>query len=337
MSVVLQSVTKSYTNGGTPAVKTVSFEAPSGAVTSLIGPSGAGKSTLLRLIAGLESPDAGEIHIAGADVTTRKPQERGVGLVFQNYALFENMTVAENVAFGLDVRKPKPTRAEIDERVHRLLKLVQLDSLAQRRPAQLSGGQRQRVAFARALAIEPKVLLLDEPFGALDARVRRDLRDWLVRLHDETKVTTVLVTHDQEEALEVSQHVVALLDGTVAQAGAPQDIYDNPASPEIASFLGANRVRGIVRSEAGDAFVKPQDVRLTRAPSDDVKDAPLAKVERVRVVGSRVKVDLHLKSNGDRVQVDVGRDEFEALGLNTGDLVLLDVRNARVFLNDFSI
>jgi sulfate transport system ATP-binding protein len=339
MSVIVEAVTKSFASSGAPAVRGVSFEAPTGAVTSLIGPSGAGKSTMLRLIAGLERPDAGRIRIAGVDVTQAPPQMRGVGLVFQSYALFENMTVAENVAFGLDVRRPRPSREETRARVDALLRLIQLEAYAERRPAQLSGGQRQRVAFARALAVEPKVLLLDEPFGALDARVRRDLREWLVRLHEETKVTTLLVTHDQDEALEVSQHVVALLDGTVAQAGAPQELYDAPSSPAIASFLGASRVRGVGDESRGATFVKPQDLKLTRAPLDTGADAdaPLALVERVKIVGARAKIDLALKKNGEKLLVDVSRDELDALGLATGDLVVVDVKNARVFLGDFAI
>jgi sulfate transport system ATP-binding protein len=341
VSVVLESVTKRYERGGAPAVRDVSFEAPAHAVTALIGPSGAGKSTVLRLIAGLDAPDAGVVRIAGADVTRRRPQDRGVGLVFQSYALFEHMTVAENVAFGLEVKRPRPPRGQIAERVSALLKLVQLEAFAPRRPAELSGGQRQRVAFARALAIEPSVLLLDEPFGALDARVRRELRDWLVRLHEETRVTTVLVTHDQEEALEVSQHVVALLDGGVAQAGAPQELYDRPATPAMASFLGAARVRGIDAAGVGETFVRPRDVKLTRAPADVTNDgaggAPLGRVERAKVVGSRVKIELVMKTTGERMQVEMDREELLALDVSPGDLVFVDVRNARVFLGDYSI
>jgi sulfate transport system ATP-binding protein len=273
--------------------------------------------------------------------------------VLQRYALFEHMTVAETVAFGLMVRKV--ARARTDETVARMLALVQLDGAARRRPSELSGGQRQRVALARALAIEPKVLLLDEPFGALDARVRRELREWLVRLHEVTHTTTLLVTHDQDEALEVSQHVVVLLDGTVAQAGEPAEVYDHPNTPATASFLGRSSLRGLVaggRAQLGsfavdvpqgadgdaiEAFVRPQDVRLTRAPSDDAKDARLGQVERLKVVGPRVKVALTLRHSGERVHVEVGRDEIDALGLSPGDLVLLDVKSARVFLNDFAI
>ncbi len=217
MSVRVQSLIKRYAQGELPAVNDVSFEAPSGAVTALLGPSGAGKSTVLRVIAGLEQPDAGQVLIAGKDCANIRIQDRGVGLVFQSYALFEHLTVRENIGFGLEVRGRRET--EVRTRVDELLALVQLDGFANRKPAQLSGGQRQRVAFARALAVEPKVLLLDEPFGALDARVRVELREWLKTMHAHTHVTTVLVTHDQEEAFEVADQVVVLFDGRVAQAG----------------------------------------------------------------------------------------------------------------------
>jgi sulfate transport system ATP-binding protein len=351
--VVVKDLQKHFVAGGAPAIDGVSFAAPPGAVTALIGPSGAGKSTVLRIVAGLEQADRGAVILDGTDVTALPPQQRGVGLVFQSYALFEHMSVAENIAFGLKVRKvPQPI---IHERVRAMLALVQLEGAAQRRPAELSGGQRQRIAFARALAIEPKVLLLDEPFGALDAVVRRELREWLVKLHEQTRTTTLLVTHDQEEALEVSQHVVVLLDGKVAQAGEPAEVYDRPNTPATASFLGRSSLKGLVaggRANLGslqvdvphgrdgervEAFVLPQDVRLTRAPSDQVKDARYGQVERMKIVGARVKVALTLASTGERVHVEVGRDEIDALGLSPGDHVLLDVKSARVFLNDFAI
>ncbi|MDP2344094.1 MAG: TOBE-like domain-containing protein [Deltaproteobacteria bacterium] len=340
MSVVVVDLEKRYAGPdaaatAAPAVRGVSFAAPTGAITALIGPSGSGKTTLLRLIAGLESADRGRILIADRDVTTSSPQSRGVGLVFQGYALFPHLSVEDNIAFGLQVRKQP--RAQVEERVTQMLKLVQLEHLRRRRPAELSGGQRQRIAFARALAIEPAVLLLDEPFGALDARVRAELREWLTHLHDETGTTTLLVTHDQDEALEVSQHVVVLLDGQVAQSGAPQEIYDQPATPATASFLGGRALGSEVHGREGVAFVRPADVRLTRAPVDRVSDGRVGRVERAKIVGPRVKLVLRLVEGGDRIDVDVGRDEYEALGVNAGDVVVVDVRNARVFLNDYAI
>ena len=341
MSVVVVDLVKRYDAAGTsdspPAVRGVSFAAPSGAITALIGPSGSGKTTLLRMIAGLESADSGQIRIAGRDVTTTTTQSRGVGMVFQGYALFPHLSVEDNVAFGLHVRRQP--RAQIDERVTQMLRLVQLEHLRRRRPAELSGGQRQRIAFARALAIEPAVLLLDEPFGALDARVRAELREWLTHLNDQTKMTTVLVTHDQDEALEVSQHVVVLLDGQVAQAGAPQEVYDQPATPATASFLGGRALSS--HNSGGQAFVRPADVRLTRAPDDDAGQPDAERrwgtIERAKIVGPRVKLVLRLVEGGDRVDVDVGRDEFEALGVQVGGVVVLDVRNACIFLGDFTI
>src|SRR5215204_6269401 len=234
MSILVQNATRRF--GDFTALDEVSVEIPSGSLTALLGPSGSGKSTLLRVIAGLERPDAGTVEIDGRDATTLAPQRRGVGFVFQHYAAFKHMTVRENVAFGLKVaRRP---RAEIRARVDELLELVQLPGLADRYPAQLSGGQRQRMALARALAVEPQVLLLDEPFGALDARVRKELRAWLRRLHDEVHVTTVFVTHDQEEAMEVADRIVVMNAGRVEQVGKPLDLYEEPANEFVMSFIG---------------------------------------------------------------------------------------------------
>lgn len=234
MSVQVTGLTKRFMAGGAPAVSAVSFEAPGGAITALLGPSGAGKSTVLRLIAGLEEPEAGEIRIGGEDCSRMQARKRGVGFVSQSYALFEHMTVRRNIGFGLEVRHV-PSK-ERETRVDELLRLIQLEGLGDRHPRQLSGGQRQRVAFARALAIRPKVLLLDEPFGALDARVRHELRDWLYRLHEETHITTLLVTHDQDEAFSVAQLVVVMFDGRVAQIGAPKEICEKPSNWEVAAF-----------------------------------------------------------------------------------------------------
>ncbi|MGZ3458131.1 MAG: sulfate/molybdate ABC transporter ATP-binding protein [Archangium sp.] len=354
MSVIVEQLTKRFTTRGPPAVSDVSFHAPSGAITTLLGPSGAGKSTLLRLIAGLELPDCGSVRIEGVDCTHLPVQKRGIGVVFQSYALFKHMTVRQNVAFGLETRRlPRP---EVEARVDEMLRLVQLEDLGQRHPGQLSGGQRQRVAFARALAIRPKLLLLDEPFGALDSRVRVELREWLQSLHERTGVTTLLVTHDQEEALEISQHVVVLSEGRVAQAGPPEEIYDRPATPFVASFVGGTSVlRGHVRSgraevgtlvvaapqsaregEAVHAFVRPHDIKIARPANGDSAGPIMGRVERLKSVGGYVKVLLKLPT-GEMVTVEVPRSEFDGLGIVEGDRVHADVRMARVFLSDFSI
>jgi sulfate transport system ATP-binding protein len=355
MSVAVEQLTKQFTAGGSPAVSEVSFQAPAGAITTLLGPSGAGKSTILRIIAGLEAPDAGRVLIDGVDCTQLSVQKRSIGVVFQSYALFRHMTVRENIAFGLNVRKlPRP---EVEARVDEMLKLVQLEELGQRSPGQLSGGQRQRVAFARALAIRPRLLLLDEPFGALDTRVRVELREWLHELHLRTGVTTLLVTHDQEEALEISQHVVILEAGRVAQAGPPAEIYDRPATPFVASFVGGTSVlKGRVHEgwaqmamlsvaapqsaregEAVRAFVRPHDIKLLKTASGNGANSITAgRVERLKPVGGYVKVLLKLPS-GDTVTVEVSRTEFDQLGVAEGDAVHADVRSANIFVGDFSI
>ncbi len=350
MSVVVEKVTKRYAEGGPPAAFDVSFEAKPGAITSIIGPSGAGKSTILRLIAGLEVPDEGRILIGGVDASTLPIQARGVGLVFQNYALFQNMTVRDNIAFGLTVRK-KPKK-EIDARVEKLLDLVQLGGKGARYPRELSGGQRQRIAFARALAIDPKLLLLDEPFGALDARVRLELREWLESIQKETGVTTLLVTHDQEEALELSEHVVLMFDGRVGQAGSPREVYDFPVTPEVASFLGANLLRGPAQkapptdegkpgipaassTERAHAFVRSEDLKLTRDQSGG-QDVRSALVRRLKVVGGHVKVSLDLPE-GETVSIDLSRAEVATLALVEGEQVFVDVRAARIFYGEFDI
>ncbi len=351
MSVRVERVTKRYSAAGTPAVANVSFEAKAGAITSIIGPSGAGKSTILRLVAGLELPDEGRVFIGEQDTSNVTIQSRGVGLVFQNYALFQNMTVRDNIAFGLTVRKRD--KAEIDARVEKLLSLVQLAGKGNRFPRELSGGQRQRVAFARALAIDPKVLLLDEPFGALDARVRIELREWLEGVQKEMGVTTLLVTHDQEEALEISEHVVLMFDGRVAQAGSPGDLYDRPLSPEIAAFLGASVLQGSVKNgqaQAGSfsvsatgtavegekvrAVLRSEDLKLTRSATDG--EVRAAFVRRLKVVGGRVKVSLDLP-HGESVSVDLPRSEVDALALAEGEQVFVDVSSARIFYGEFDI
>jgi sulfate/thiosulfate transport system ATP-binding protein len=271
MSIEIKNVKKGF--GNFSALNDVSLNVPTGELVALLGPSGCGKTTLLRIIAGLETPDSGSIHFQGEDATDRAVREREVGFVFQHYALFRHMTVFENVAFGLRVR-PKHTRpneAEIKRRVHELLNLVQLDWLGDRYPPQLSGGQRQRIALARALAVEPKVLLLDEPFGALDAKVRKDLRRWLRRLHDELHITSVFVTHDQEEALEVADRIVVMNHGVVEQIGSPQEVYDNPASPFVYQFLGNVN---LFHSRVHEGIAKIGEVELPLNEHQQANDSP---------------------------------------------------------------
>src|SRR5947207_3711517 len=278
MSIEVRNVTKRF--GSFLALDDVSLEIPQGSLTAILGPSGSGKSTLLRVVAGLEHPDSGEVLLAGEDATRLAPQRRNVGFVFQHYAAFKHMTVRENVAFALTIRK-RP-KQEIRERVDELLELVQLSGFADRYPSKLSGGQRQRMALARALAAKPRVLLLDEPFGALDARVRAELRDWLRRLHEEVHVTTVFVTHDQEEAMEVADRVAVLDRGRLEQVGAPAELYDAPASEFVLRFVG-DAVR------LGDGFVRPHDITLARFPSDGAVEV---EIERLVVVGADTRIEL---------------------------------------------
>jgi sulfate/thiosulfate transport system ATP-binding protein len=306
MSIVVSGVSKRFNEF--VALDDVSVEVRSGSLTALLGPSGSGKSTLLRVIAGLERPDAGSVTISGLDVTRRAPQDRGVGFVFQHYAAFKHMTVWDNVAFGLTIRK-RP-KEQIRARVSELLELVQLEGLAKRYPAQLSGGQRQRMGLARALAVDPEVLLLDEPFGALDARVRKELRAWLRRLHDETHTTTVIVTHDQEEAMEVADEVVVMNRGRVEQVAGPVDLYERPANEFVMTFVGqANRL--------GDAFVRPHDLELVLDPNGWTREAM---VERIVHLGFEVRVDL-VREDGEPLSVQLTRDEAERLELNRGQIV----------------
>jgi sulfate transport system ATP-binding protein len=294
--------------GDFQALEDVSLEVADGSLTALLGPSGSGKSTLLRVIAGLEAPDAGTISIAGRDATRVPPQKRGIGFVFQHYAAFKHMTVRDNVAFGLRVRR-RPS-AEIDAKVDELLRIVGLDGYQGRYPAQLSGGQRQRMALARALAVEPEVLLLDEPFGALDARVRAELREWLRRLHDEVHVTTVLVTHDQEEAMEVADRIVVLSHGRVEQDGPPRELYDRPANAFVMGFLGP-----VARLDG--TLVRPHDLALNPEPLDGALEAQVARVVHL---GFEVRVELELEG-GDPLTVQLTRDEAAELELDAGDIV----------------
>ena len=344
-TIVVENLEKKF--GDFVAVTGVGFEAPEGKITALLGPSGSGKSTVLRMIAGLEAPTDGRILLDGADQTHKTVQERSVGFVFQHYALFRHMTVRQNIAFGLSVRKESKTSQA--KRVDELLKLVQLNHFGERYPDQLSGGQRQRVALARALAPRPQVLLLDEPFGALDARVRQDLRQWLDQLHRELGVTSLLVTHDQEEALELAHSVVVMNDGRVEQVGTPAEVYDQPATPFVAGFVGAaNVITGVVingRVQFGDqvvggaghledgaaaqAYVRPHDVRISTAPESSL--ASPASVERVSNLGWTSKIVLRLP-DGQEVMAELPNSQINGLG--GGDRVYADLRNAKVFQPD---
>jgi len=316
MSILVRNATRRF--GDFTALDDVSVEIPSGSLTALLGPSGSGKSTLLRVIAGLERPDAGTVEIDGRDATTLPPQRRGVGFVFQHYAAFKHMTVRENVAFGLKVaRRP---RAEIRSRVDELLELVQLPGLADRYPAQLSGGQRQRMALARSLAVQPSVLLLDEPFGALDARVRQELRAWLRHLHDEVHVTTVFVTHDQEEAMEVADRIVVMNHGRIEQVGGPRDLYEHPANAFVMGFIGPV-------TRLGELFIRPHDIEVRRQPNGTTSEAM---VERLVHLGFEVRADLVLH-DGQRLQAQLSREDADELELARGQIVFVRPSRTRQF------
>jgi sulfate transport system ATP-binding protein len=313
MSIVVDSVTKHF--GDFVALDDVSVEVRDGSLTALLGPSGGGKSTLLRVIAGLESPDEGTVKIGGEDATRKPPQRRNVGFVFQHYAAFKHMTVAKNVAFGLTIRK-RP-KEEVDAKVDELLKLVHLDGFAHRYPSQLSGGQRQRMALARALAVEPKVLLLDEPFGALDATVRKELRAWLRRLHEEVHVTTVFVTHDQEEAMEVAEQIVVINGGRVEQAAGPRELYERPANDFVMNFVGpTTRLNG--------TDVRPHDIEIGLEPREGWTEAM---VQRVSHLGFEVRVDMEL-GDGREAWAQTTRDNADELELANGQIVWLRAASA---------
>ena len=316
MAIEVRDVSKRF--GEHVALEGVSLSVPDGSLTALLGPSGGGKSTLLRVIAGLEQPDTGEVLIAGESMTRVAPQHREVGFVFQHYAAFKHMTVRDNVAFGLKIRKRG--KAEIVARVAELLALVHLGGFADRYPSQLSGGQRQRMALARALAVEPRVLLLDEPFGALDATVRRELRDWLRRLHDEVHVTTVFVTHDQEEAMEVAEQIVVINEGTIEQAGTPDELYDEPANAFVMGFVGPV-------TRFGEAWVRPDDLELSVEQLDGAVEAI---IERVVRVGFEVRAELAL-GDGAPVVVQLTRAEAAELELEEGQIVWVRAHRERVF------
>jgi sulfate transport system ATP-binding protein len=316
VSITVTNATKRF--GDFVALDNVSLEVPDGSLTALLGPSGSGKSTLLRLIAGLEKPDSGRVYLNGQDVTDVSVQDRGIGFVFQHYAAFKHMTVRDNIAFGLAIKKtPKD---QIRERVKELIKLVQLQGLAHRYPSQLSGGQRQRMALARALAAEPKVLLLDEPFGALDATVRKELRTWLRRLHDEVHVTTIFVTHDQEEAMDVAEQIAVMNVAKIEQVGPPRELYEEPKTEFVMSFVGeVNRF--------GNALIRPHDLDLSLVKSDGAEEAM---VERVSHLGFEVRVELSL-ANGERAWAQVTRSEAEQLELEPGQIIFARPSRAKVF------
>ncbi|GFO61894.1 sulfate/thiosulfate import ATP-binding protein CysA [Geomonas silvestris] len=355
MSIDIVGITKNF--GSFTALDQVSLSVPSGELVALLGPSGSGKTSLLRIIAGLETPDSGHVLFNGEEATNRQVQERKVGFVFQHYALFRHMTVYDNIAFGLTVKpkKIRPTKLDIRDKVFTLLKLIQLEQLADRYPAQLSGGQRQRVALARALAVEPQVLLLDEPFGALDAKVRLELRRWLRRLHDEIHVTSVFVTHDQEEALEVADRIVVMNQGRIEQQGTPSEVYDHPATPFVFDFLGnVNLFQGRVHEGkarmAGLELASPEFATAHNAPalgyvrSHDIEieretldlGALEAEVRYVLSVGPLVRVNLALV-DGNGIEVDLARDVADRLRLSVGEKVFARPRKIRVFTEDYQI
>jgi sulfate transport system ATP-binding protein len=335
VGIEIESVSKHF--GNFAAVDQVSLNIKTGSLVALLGPSGSGKSTLLRIIAGLELPDHGRIFLTGRDATHASVQERQIGFVFQHYALFKHLTVRQNIAFGLEIAKWPPDR--IKHRVEELLKLIQLRELGERYPSQLSGGQRQRVALARALATEPKVLLLDEPFGALDAKVRKELRNWLRRLHDEVHVTTVFVTHDQEEAMEVADELVVMNRGRVEQVGSPAEIYDRPATPFVMGFIGPVNVlfnhTGLLQnaglpSDRPHVFLRPHDVVVDTAPRD--RTLP-ARVERIIHLGWEVQAELLLE-DGQPLMVYLEREHFDRLNLEFRQQVYIKAKEERVFAFD---
>ena len=344
MSIEIHDISKTF--GSFQALSDVNLTVQTGELVALLGPSGSGKTTLLRIIAGLEFASQGSILFAGEDASRKDARSRQVGFVFQHYALFRHMSIFENVAFGLRVRprSTRPARAEIRDRVLELLRLVQLDGLAERYPSQLSGGQRQRVALARALAVEPSVLLLDEPFGALDARVRQELRTWLRHLHDDLHITSVFVTHDQEEALEVADRVVVMNHGKIEQIGTPDDVYEHPANPFVMNFLGSVNVfhgRHGDRSQPASAvppnpisYVRPHELDITRQPGGEAGVEVV--VRYIHAVGPTVRLELD-RGNGVRLDAELTRERFQELGLKTGETVYATPRKLQTFTDDYSI
>ncbi|HEY3346271.1 MAG TPA: sulfate ABC transporter ATP-binding protein [Nitrospirota bacterium] len=355
MSIEIKGIQKKF--GAFTALDGIDLNIPTGELVSLLGPSGCGKTTLLRIIAGLEDPDRGDIKFHGEDATQTTARDRGVGFVFQHYALFRHMTVGDNIGFGLSVRprKDRPSKSAIREKVMELLKLVQLESLYDRYPAQLSGGQRQRIALARALAVEPKVLLLDEPFGALDAGVRKELRRWLRRLHDEIHVTSVFVTHDQEEALEVADRIVLMNKGRIEQIGTPEEVYEKPATPFVYRFLGNMNVfhsriddgrtkLGGEQAEApaycadvsgAFAYVRSYDIAVSR--KNDGDGAIEAVVTGIHPLGASARIEVKRLDNGQVVEAEVSREKYKELQLVNGESVFIKPNNVTFYEQDYQI
>ena len=343
MSILVKDVVKRF--GGHVALDKVSLEVPSGALVALLGPSGSGKTTLLRIIAGLESADEGSVRLHDEDAGRLDVRARNIGFVFQHYALFRQMNVADNIGFALKMRgRPKK---EIRERVQELLKLIQLEGIGTRFPSQLSGGQRQRVALARALAAQPRVLLLDEPFGALDAKVRKELRDWLRRLHDEIHVTSVFVTHDQEEALELADRVVVMSQGRIEQVGSPEEVYHHPANAFVMKFLGqVNLFHGRIEDgevvlgakDAGSVvgYVRPHQFDISRHTNG--KPSWPARIQRINAAGAQVRVEITLQEDNRPLEVIVSQDRFGDLALKTGEDVFVRPKEVKVFeTQDYAI
>ncbi|WP_265446113.1 sulfate/molybdate ABC transporter ATP-binding protein [Acetivibrio straminisolvens] len=348
MSIEICNVSKTFDSF--KALNDISLSIQTGELVALLGPSGSGKTTLLRIIAGLETADQGSIIFDGEDNTSKSTQDRKVGFVFQHYALFKHMTVFENIAFGLRVRPSKfrPSKEAIKKKVHELLELVKMEELANRYPSQLSGGQRQRIALARALAVEPKVLLLDEPFGALDAKVRKDLRRWLRKLHDEYPITSVFVTHDQEEALDVADRIVILNQGKIEQIGTPEEVYDNPANPFVYNFLGnVNLFHGRIHngkvelgssalgSDSGQgkdivSYTRPHDIEIKLEPEG--KEFIGSQITFIRAVGPVVKIELVRLDNGEYIEAEISKETYRKLGLNERQTVYVRPRDFKVFI-----
>jgi len=336
MSISIQNLNKQF--GAYKALDDIDLEVNSGELLALLGPSGCGKTTLLRIIGGLDVADSGELKVNGLDIAQRDARERNVGFVFQHYALFRHMTVFENVAFGLRVkpRKERPSDVEFKRRVTHLLQLVQLDWVADRYPSQLSGGQRQRIALARALAVEPQILLLDEPFGALDAKVRKELRRWLRQLHDELHITSVFVTHDQEEALEVADRVVVMNHGRIEQVGTPDEVYASPASPFVYQFIGDvnlfhSREHSAWSGQHGDAvaYVRPHDIEISRVAQD--ASALAAEIRLVRPLGSVVRLEAQASGSSEVIEIELSRERYDSQPYLGGERVFLRPRQLRVF------
>jgi sulfate transport system ATP-binding protein len=357
MSIELVGINKQF--GSFAALKDINLTVPTGELVALLGPSGSGKTTLLRIIAGLETADQGSILFSGKDTSNYDVQQRQVGFVFQHYALFRHMTVFENVAFGLKVRPRnlRPSAQEIEEKVHKLLNLVRLEGFAGRYPSQLSGGQRQRVALARALAVEPQVLLLDEPFGALDAKVRKELRRWLRQLHDELHITSVFVTHDQAEALDVADRIVILNQGQIEQLGTPEEVYEQPKNAFVYNFLGnvnlfrgriqQGRVRiGSMEIDAPEyantedtnsiiSYVRPYNLEIER--SGDGQEYFRAKIVHIRAVGPTAFLELKREDTGELVEAELIKERYRELNLKIGETVFVKPKDLKIFMEDYCI